>query len=121
MGKEQTYKDQLSELGVYNPAFDGEIRQLCILERELSRTMKAWKATGKDSDTPPSVLDPLYASIQAQRRDILAHRDALGLTPKDLKRLRGMQPTVNSEDNPDRVANAEFARVLDAIVQKADG
>ena len=84
MGKEQTYKDQLSELGVYNPAFDGEIRQLCILERELSRTMKAWKATAKDSDTPPSVLDPLYASIQAQRRDILAHRDALGLTPKAL-------------------------------------
>lgn len=85
---EAKYTEALEALGIYDPAFAGEIHQLCILERELSRTMKLWKATAPDKDTPPSPTDPLYAIITQQRRDILAHRDALGLTPKALKRLQ---------------------------------
>lgn len=87
MTKEQQYAAALEALGVYDPAFDGEIHQLAILERELSRTMKQWKATAPDG-TAPDPTDPLYAVITQQRRDILAHRDALGLTPKALKRLQ---------------------------------
>ena len=87
MTKEQQYAAALEALGVYDPAFDGEIHQLCILERELSRTMKLWKATAPEGKAP-SPTDPLYAVITQQRRDILAHRDALGLTPKALKRLQ---------------------------------
>ena len=91
MTKEQQYAAALEALGIYDPAFAGEIHQLCILERELSRTMKLWKLTAPDKDTPPSPTDPLYAVITQQRRDILAHRDALGLTPKALKRLQRRQ------------------------------
>lgn len=87
MTQEQKYTEALDALGIYDPAFDGEIHQLCILEREHSRTMKLWKAT-VPKDQAPSPTDPLYAVITQQRRDILAHRDALGLTPKALKRLQ---------------------------------
>ena len=87
MTKEQQYAAALEALGVYDRAFDGEIHQLCILERELSRTMKQWKATAPEG-AAPDPTDPLYAVITQQRRDILAHRDALGLTPKALRRLK---------------------------------
>ena len=87
---EAKYTEALEALGIYDPAFDGEIHQLCILERELSRTMKLWKATAPEGKAP-SPTDPLYAVITQQRRDILAHRDALGLTPKALKRLQRRQ------------------------------
>lgn len=91
MTLEQQYKASMEALGIYNPAFDSEIHLLAILEREHSRTMKAWKATAASKDAPPSPTDPLYAVIQVQRRDILAHKDALGLTPKALKRLQRVQ------------------------------
>jgi hypothetical protein len=87
LGKEQTYKQQLIDLGVYDPAFDGAIHVLCIQERELSRAMKAWKATAP-KDAAPLITDPMYVEISKLRRDILARQDALGLTPKGLQRLR---------------------------------
>ena len=86
--KEKKYIEQLQALGVYTPAFDGEIHELCILERELSRARKQWSKTATNGESP-SLSDPLYAVITQIRRDILAHRDALGLTPKALKRLLG--------------------------------
>ena len=86
--KEKKYAEQLKALGVYTPAFDGEIHELCILERELSRARKQWAATSPNG-AAPSLSHPLYAVITQLRRDILAHRDALGLTPKALKRLVG--------------------------------
>ena len=43
--KEAKYRRQLESLGVYDEAFDPAIHVLCIQERELSRAMKAWKAT----------------------------------------------------------------------------
>lgn len=97
MPKETAYVAALTELGIYSPAFDGEIHQLCILERELSRAMKAWKATAEDKSTAPSFTDPHYEIIAKLRRDILAHRDALGLTPKGMARLRRQQ-SASTED-----------------------
>lgn len=88
MRKEDVYKKQLESLGIYDPAFDGAIHQLCILERELSRARKQWAATSPNG-AAPSLSHPLYAVITQLRRDILAHRDALGLTPKALKRIVG--------------------------------
>lgn len=41
MAKEQQYIQQLTDLGVYDPAFDGAIHVLCIQERELSRASPA--------------------------------------------------------------------------------
>ena len=113
MTKEQIYKQQLIDLGVYHPAFDAEIHTLAVMERELSRAQKAWKATAPDKNSPPSPLDPHYALIQSLRKDILNHRDALGLTPKGLQRLRR---TASASDVADQQgASAPFTSVLDAI------
>ena len=116
---EAKYTEALEALGIYDPAFAGEIHQLCILERELSRTMKLWKLTAPDKDTPPSPTDPLYAIINQQRRDILAHRDALGLTPKALKRLqRSRDPEPAAEPQSSSPA---LAAVLDNLRAQASG
>lgn len=87
MSKEAEYRRQMEELGVWQDAFAAEVHQLAIMERELSRTMRAWKATAKDGGSP-SVLDPHYPIIVRMRSDILTHRESLGLTPKGLRRLK---------------------------------
>ena len=116
MAKEQVYKQQLQSLGVYDPAFDGAIHVLCIQERELSRAMKAWKATAPDKDTSPSITDPLYQEISKLRRDILARQDALGLTPKGLQRLRKSAAPSSTEPTPIAgTANQGFAALMDQI------
>lgn len=88
MPREQTYRDQLQALGIYEPAFEPEISTLAQLERELTRAKKAWSATVPKGGKP-SVLDPHYQVICSLRREILTHRETLGLTPKALRRLRG--------------------------------
>nr|DAL91785.1 MAG TPA: terminase small subunit [Caudoviricetes sp.] len=111
--KEQVYIEQLTALGIYSPAFDGAIHTLCILERELSRTMKAWKATAADKNKPPAVTDPLYSAILQQRREILTYRDALGLTPKGLQRLKGKQ----REDSAAK-SRTDISSKLDALCER---
>lgn len=120
MNKEQQYKQQLIDLGVYSPAFDAEIHTLCILERELSRTMKAWKATAPPGGSPLAT-DPLYDVITKQRRDILTHRDALGLTPKGLQRLRRQAPPTGEAAAPVGTSNPALNTLLDGIRGKVNG
>lgn len=116
VAKEQQYRQQLESLGVYDPAFDGAIHVLCIQERELSRAMKAWKATAPGKDESPSITDPLYAEISKLRRDILARQDALGLTPKGLQRLRKNSAPPSSDAAPVAgTANKGFADLMDHI------
>lgn len=121
MAKEQVYKQQLQSLGVYDPAFDGAIHVLCIQERELSRAMKAWKATAPDKNAAPSITDPLYAEISKLRRDILARQDALGLTPKGLQRLRKTTGPSSSEPAPVAgTANQGFSSLMDRIQEMSN-
>ena len=88
MTREEAYTKQLTDLGIYDPAFLPEIKQLAQLERELTRAKKAWSNTAPKGKAP-SFEDPHYAIIRQLRSDILQHRDALGLTPKAFQRLRG--------------------------------
>lgn len=121
MAKEQQYKQQLINLGVYDEAFDPAIHVLCIQERELSRAMKAWKATVAKEEAP-SITDPLYAEISKLRRDILARQDALGLTPKGLQRLRKNTAPSSSEAAPIAgTANQGFAALMDSIREASRG
>jgi len=114
--KEAIYRQQLESLGVYDPAFDPAIHVLCIQERELSRAMKAWKATAPDKNTAPLITDPLYQEISKLRRDILARQDALGLTPKGLQRLRKNAAPASSEAAPvTGTANQGFANLMNRI------
>lgn len=120
MSKETQYADQLRSLGVYDPAFDGAIHVLCIQERELSRAMKAWKATAAAGQSP-SITEPIYTEISKLRRDILARQDALGLTPKGLQRLRKqMVPAGDTAPSPASGSQA-LAQVLNTIRGKHNG
>ena len=119
MAKEQVYIQQLQDLGVYDPAFDPAIHVLCIQERELSRAMKAWKATAA-KDQAPLITDPLYQEIAKLRRDILARQDALGLTPKGLKRLRtNIAPTGGDSAPVAGTPNQGFANLMSQIREAA--
>ena len=121
MSKEQQYRQQLENLGVYDEAFDPAIHVLCVQERELSRAMKAWRATAP-KDQAPSITDPLYAEISKLRRDILARQDALGLTPKGLQRLRKNTAPASSDATPTAgTANKGFAALMDSIREASRG
>lgn len=120
MAKEDTYRQQLEELGVYNPAFDAAIHLLCIQERELSRAMKAWKKTAAPNEAP-LITDPLYVEIAKLRRDILARQDALGLTPKGLQRLRRQSGATGEAAAPISSGNPALTRLLDQMREDANG
>lgn len=117
MAKEETYRQQLIELGVYNPAFDAAIHMLCIQERELSRAMKAWKETAV-KDKAPLITDPLYTEIARLRRDILARQDALGLTPKGLGRLRKQTGASGDVAPQPSTGNPALTSLLSAVREK---
>ena len=86
--KEQIYREQMQALGIYEPIFEPEIKTLARVEREYTRAEKAWSATAAPGGKP-SFLDPHYPVIQRLRAEILQHREALGLTPKALRKLTG--------------------------------
>lgn len=92
MTKEQVYREQMMALGIYEPVFDPEILTLARIERELTRAMKAWSDTAPPGGKP-SFLDDHYAVIQKLRAEALQHREALGLTPKALRKLTGVAGT----------------------------
>lgn len=112
--KEAKYKQDLQNLGVYDPAFDSVIHTLCVQERELSRAQKAWAATKGDAKHP-SIDHPLYAEISKLRRDILARQDALGLTPKGWQRLRRQQSSATEAAPISGAPNKGFAALMDSI------
>ena len=113
--KEYKYKTALESLGIYHPAMDGLIHDLAVLERECSRTRAAWKRTAPEGQAP-SPLDPHYALIRQQQRDILALRTALGLTPVSLRRIRG----AGVESNKPVEAPKE-PTVLDFVLKRKSG
>lgn len=88
MTKEEVYRKQMKELGIYEEIFEPEIKTLCRIERELTRAEKAWSKTAPPGGKP-SFLDDHFVIIQNLRKEILQHREALGLTPKSLKRITG--------------------------------
>lgn len=87
MTREQIYTAQLQELGIYEKAFDPVIKDLAKAERRRTRVEKAWSASAPKGGKP-DFTDPLYAIIERLDRKILIYREALGLTPLSLKRLR---------------------------------
>ena len=111
--KEAKYTEILQDLGIYEPAYDGAIHSLCILERETARLRTAWKQTAPPGSAP-SALDPHYAMIRANERDIQNMRDALGLTPRGLRRLRGRMEEAPVDPR------SEISRRLDALAERCE-
>lgn len=115
MAKEQIYREQMQALGIYDPIFEPEIATLARLERELTRAQKAWSATAVPKGAAPSFTDPHYAVIQKLRAEILQHREALGFTPKSLRKIAGSAGP-ESPEQKDLITSK-----LDAIAAKVAG
>lgn len=119
--REQIYRQQLQALGIYDPAFDPEISTLAKLERKKTRLEKAWSATAPPGGKP-SFMDPHYDKLMQIEDKILAHRDALGLTPKALRRLKGVYDSFRNgkqvqDEEPPEPASSNLT-VLDLVREK---
>lgn len=123
--KEQIYEQQLRDMGIWDAAFKGAVHDLAVLEREQMRTRKAWKNTAEPGEAP-SPLDEHYQIILQQGRQIASMREALGMTPKGLRRIRtardeafrvGQQVGDEEPEAADETAQ-ESATVLDFVRQK---
>ena len=60
--REQIYREQLTALGIYNPAFEPLITDLAQMDRRWTRAKKEWAATAPPGGKP-SFLDPTYAAV----------------------------------------------------------
>ncbi|MBO7668416.1 MAG: hypothetical protein J6T26_08145 [Firmicutes bacterium] len=101
MTKEDKYKAVMESLGTWNVAYAPLVHELCILEREISRARAAWKRTAPPGGSP-SPLDPHYTMIRQMVREATALRDTLGLTPRGLRRIKGINTGEGSgEDHRD--------------------
>lgn len=101
MTREQKYISQMQRLGIYDEIFEPEIHTLCIMERDLQRLTKRWKEEGyrtvEKNGRGPATTDKNFDAIMVLRRQVLAMKDALGLTPKALARLKG-RPEAPADD-----------------------
>ena len=99
MGREAMIRADMEAVGTYNPIFDATIKQLARAERELSRAEKTWRENGgamvaelvNKTGATYTAKDPHYAVVDQLRKDILALRNQLGLTPKSLNRVKEQQ------------------------------
>ena len=100
MKLEDKYKAQMVALGTWNVAYEPMVHELCVLEREIRRTRAAWKKTAPPG-SPPSSLDPHYGMIRQMVREATNMRDALGLTPRGLRRIKGLGTGEGSSEAPE--------------------
>ena len=106
MTREQKYIEQMQQLGIYQDVFNTEIHTLCIMERDLQRITKRWKEEGyrtvEKNGRGPATTDKNFDAIMVLRRQILSMKDALGLTPRALARLKGrpVAPEEKDEEEP---------------------
>lgn len=110
MAREDVYIAQLQELGVWNEAFRPMVKDLAKAERRRTRAEKEWAATVPKGGKP-SFTHPLYQACVQLDRTVMEYREALGLTPKALRRLMGSpEPPVPQDLIADKLS-AIAARV----------
>ena len=119
MTREQKYIEQMQRLGIYDEIFEPEVHTLCIMERDLQRLTKRWKEEGyrtvEKNGRGPATTDKNFDAIMTLRRQILSMKDALGLTPRALVRLKG-RPTSEPDDQTD--GKAPELTILDEVRSK---
>ena len=117
MTREEKYISQLKALNIWDEAFRPEVTELAQLEREKTRVQKAWAAT-VPKGSKPSFTHPLYTVLVSLRREILVHREALGLTPKSLRKLKGVFGEVVRVSEQVEDPDPERVTVLDLVREK---
>ena len=96
MAREDMIRADMEAVGTYNAIFEPTIKQLAKAERELSKAEKTWRANGgqmvaelvNKTGAKYTAKDPHYAVVDQMRKDVMALRNQLGLTPASLKRVQ---------------------------------
>lgn len=99
MGREAMIRADMEAVGTYNVIFEPTIKQLAKAERELAKAEKTWRANGgqmvaelvNKTGGKYTAKDPHFAVVDQMRKDIMALRNQLGLTPNSLKRVQAKQ------------------------------
>lgn len=102
MGREAMIRADMEAVGTYNVIFEPTIRQLAKAERELAKAEKNWRANGgqmvaelvNKTGGKYTAKDPHFAVVDQMRKDIMALRNQLGLTPNSLKRVQAKQESI---------------------------
>ena len=100
MSKEKEYRARMEALGIWDEAFAGAVHDLCMMERDQAKTRTAWRAALAEGKRLEATA--LSELLMAQDKAIQAHRDALCLTPKALRKLQqdfGAGPAPSDADN----------------------
>ena len=122
MTREQMYTAQLKQLGIWEEAFAPVVKELAQAERQRQRAQNEWSAEAKakaeaNGEDPkkakPDFNSPLWPVIDGLDKKILAYREAMGLTPKSLRRLRGVVPEAPAKDGG-------ISAKLDALLKQAE-
>lgn len=122
MTREQMYTAQLKQLGIWEEAFAPVVKELAQAERQRQRAQNEWsaeakakaEAEGKDpKKAKPDFGSPLWPIIDGLDKKILSYREAMGLTPKSLRRLRGAVPEAPAKDGG-------ISAKLDALLAQAE-
>ena len=108
--REDVYIGQLKALGVWQEAFLPLVKDLAKAERRRTRAEKEWSATVPKGGKP-SFTHPLYQTIVQLDRTVMDYREALGLTPKALRRLMGSPEPPAQQDLITERLNAIAERV----------
>lgn len=116
MTREQLIAEKMREAGTYDPIYDEEIHVLAGMERDLKRALSQWKKPVYKGGDGGDFNAPLWPVVQALRKDVLAHYDSLGLTPKGMKRLRAGG---GETDGDARTASPVLSATLDALRAQA--
>lgn len=99
MGREAMIRADMEAVGTYNAIFEPTIKQLAKAERELSKAEKTWRSNGgqmvaelvNKTGATYTAKDPHFAVVDQMRKDVMALRNQLGLTPASLKRVQAKQ------------------------------
>ena len=113
--REEVYIAQLKALGIWQDAFLPVVKDLSKAERRRTRAEKEWSATVPKGGKP-SFTHPLYQTVVQLDRMVMEYREALGLTPKALRKLRGVEATADAGPTSGEM----IAERLDALLARED-
>lgn len=96
MAREDTIRESMRAVGVYNEIFEPAIKSLAKAERQLSRAEKEWRAQGgkmvaelvNKTGAAYTAKDPYWTAVEQLRKDVQSMRNQLGLTPTGLNKAR---------------------------------
>ena len=89
--REQEIADRMRRLGVYKSEFDDTIRRYRKLSEEFGKIYAQYRKDGYPFEVsgPQGVKKaPVVVTLESLRRDLLDLEDALGLSPRGLKKLQ---------------------------------